>query len=275
MVINYFLLYAHERAIDEMNVILHTLKSRNAILYNFGWICFVSFFVCTLLSLTTTVQVLGINAFIKPMKFFLSTGIFCWTMGWFTHLLDRKRAVVVYSWMVVIAMMYELPVVTYQAALGKLSHFNISSLVDAILFQTMGIVIFIFTMWTAYIGYLFFSQKRFDAPMAYVWGIRLGIVLFVIFAFEGFLMGGRLSHTVGAPDGGAGLPVTNWSVRHGDLRVAHFLGMHALQLLPLFSYYVARKPSQVIIAAALYWVIVSTVLVQALMGKPLLFGFGG
>ncbi len=49
------------------------------------------------------------------------------------------------------------------------------------------------------------------------------------------------AHTVGAPDGGRGLPVTGWSADHGDLRIAHFLGMHGLQVLPLLAWWIARR----------------------------------
>jgi hypothetical protein len=121
-------------------------------------------------------------------------------------------------------------------------------------------------------GFLFFRVKPMGVAPAYLWGIRLGILLFVIFAFEGFMMASRLRHMVGAPDGGPGLPVVNWSTRNGDLRVAHFFGMHSLQLLPLFGYYLARRASQVVLIAAIYLLLVTTLLFQALAGKPLLAG---
>lgn len=248
------------------------LKTRNPILYWFGLLCFVSSAICLALTLVTTRQVLGINAFVKPTKFFVSTGLFCWTMGWFTHWLPQRRQVVVYSWGVVVIMVFELGVVTGQAALGKLSHFNVTSALDGILFSLMGLAITIFTGWTAYLGFLFFRSKPVGITPAYLWGIRLGILLFVIFAFEGFLMASQLRHTVGAPDGGPGLPGTNWSTGYGDLRVAHFFGMHSLQLLPLFGYYLARRSSQVFLVATLYLLLVTTLLFQALSGKPLLAG---
>ena len=258
--------------LSPMTTFRSTLKRRNSVLYWFGLLCLVSSAACLVCVLTTTTEVLGINSFIKPAKFFVSVGIFCWTMGWFTWLLPQRRQVVIYSWSVVGIMTFELAIVTGQAALGKLSHFNVSSVLDGVLFSIMGVAITVFTSWTAYIGFLFFRLKPVTIAPAYLWGIRLGILVFVLFAFEGFLMASQLSHTVGAPDGGPGLPVTNWSTRYGDLRVAHFFGMHSLQLIPLFGYYVARRARQVILLAIVYFLAVSFLLAQALAGQPLLAG---
>lgn len=252
-----------------MNTLL-TLKERNSILYRFGLLCFVAGAVCASLVLLTSGQVLGINAYIKPAKFFVSTGIFCWTIAWFLPLLNRPRTVTIYAWMVVVVMMIELGIIVVQAARGKLSHFNVSSALDGLLFGTMGVAITIFTVWTAYIGYLFFRHRPVGIEPGYLWGIRLGILLFVVFAFEGYTMVDRLAHTVGAADGGPGWPVTNWSTRYGDLRIAHFFGMHALQLLPLLGYYVARRPRQIIGLSLFYFVAVTLLFMQALTGKPLL-----
>ncbi|GAB3688385.1 hypothetical protein GCM10027592_03230 [Spirosoma flavus] len=255
-----------------MDSFLTTLKSRNSVLYWFGLFCLIGGVICALLALITNVQVMNINAFIKPGKFFLSTTVFCWTMAWYVVLLRQQRQVKIYSWVVVVTLTIELIIIVGQATLGKLSHFNISSPVDAILFSLMGMLITLFTVWTAYIGSLFFTHKPAEGDIPYVWGIRMGILLFVIFAFEGFMMAAQLRHTVGAPDGGPGLPVVNWSTRYGDLRVAHFFGMHALQLLPLFGYYVARRWGQVVLLAAFYLLFVTFLMMQALSGTPLLAG---
>ncbi len=251
-----------------MTAFLTALHTRNAILYQLGWFCLAGTLVCAILSLTTQTQVLGINAYIKPMKFFVSTGILCWTMAWYVVLLPQQRSVRAYAWMFVIVFVFELGIVVWQASRGKLSHFNISTPMDGLLFSLMGLAITVFTVWTAYIGFLFFRLSTTAVSPAYLWGIRLGIALFVIFAFEGFMMAGRLAHTVGAPDGGAGAPIVNWSTQHGDLRIAHFFGMHALQLIPLFAYYIAKNPRQVMLTGILYAVFVTALLVRASAGRP-------
>jgi len=78
-------------------------------------------------------------------------------------------------------------------------------------------------------------------------------------------------HTVGGPDGGPGLPLTNWSTQYGDLRIAHFLGLHSLQLLPMLGYYIAKSKKQIIALSMIYFVIVMAVFIQAMLGKPLFF----
>ena len=248
------------------------LRKRNAILWWFGWLNLAGALVCLVMTQANHSNiVLGINAWIKPMKFFFSIWIFCWTIAWYMHYLTKQRKVVIYSWMVVVVMTFEQLVIVWQAANGRLSHFNISTPFYGMLFSLMGIAITILTIWTGYIDFIFFRQKSFPVSMAYIWGIRLGILFFVVFAFEGGVMAVRLAHTIGAPDGGNGYPVINWSRQYGDLRVAHFFGMHALQLLPLAGYYIAKKTGQIILLAIVYFAFVALLFVQALKAMPLFF----
>jgi len=246
------------------------LKRRNAVLFWYGVLNFLGAIVCIILWQKTDISVNGINAFIKPFKFYVSIGIFCWTMGWIMYYLQMPTKVKIYNVMAVIVFTYESFVITWQAANGRLSHFNTTTALYGMLFTFMGIAIVILTLWTGYIGYLFFKKREWNIPKPYLWGIRLGIISFMVFALEGGIMASALRHTVGGDDGGKGLPVVNWSRRHGDLRIAHFLGMHTLQLFPLFGFFIARSSRTVIVFALIYVALVVAVLVEALMGLPLI-----
>ena len=248
---------------------IHTLQERNITLFWFGLLCLAGALICLVLTRTSSTQLLGISAWIKPLKFFFSIWIFCWTMGWLLGELKNPTGLTTYSWMVVIVMIIEITVITWQAANGRLSHFNTSTPLYSSLFTIMGIAISILTLWTLVVGLKFFGPAAAHIPPGYLWGIRLGIIIFVIFAFEGGLMGARLAHTVGAADGGAGIQVLNWSKKYGDLRVAHFFGMHALQLLPLIGFYLSRSARATILIALIYFLLTSILLIQALRGLPL------
>jgi len=84
------------------------------------------------------------------------------------------------------------------------------------------------------------------------------------------------AHTVGAPDGGPGLSGTGWSTEHGDLRIPHFIGLHALQVLPLIAFMMRRRrlssDTRVLLtltAAGSYFTLVVLLLIQALRGQPI------
>jgi hypothetical protein len=249
---------------------LTALQHRNMILYWFGWCCLAGAIVCIFAARNSSLQVNAINAFIKPIKFFISVWIFSWTMGWILGELKPQDKIIAYSIMVVLVMLFELSVITWQAANGRRSHFNTSTPLYANLFTWMGIAISILTVWTFVMGLDFWRASAGIIEAGYLWGIRMGIILFTIFAFEGAVMGAKLRHSIGGADGSPGIPFINWSKQYGDLRIAHFFGMHALQLLPLLGYFVFKKPAAIISFSAAYAAVVSYLLLQAMRGIPLL-----
>ncbi|CAN5598837.1 hypothetical protein BH11BAC2_BH11BAC2_06170 [soil metagenome] len=247
--------------------LISTLKNENIILYAFGLSCFLLAVLFLLLSTVNTGKVAGANKWYKPIKFALSIGLFSWTMGLYcTYLLNFDT--ITYSWWVVILLGFEVVYIAIQAARGKLSHFNNSSPFYSFMFTLMGLAISALVFYTAYVGFLFFINDFPQLPEYYLWSIRIGILIFIIFSFEGFLMGARLAHTIGGTDGGPGIPFLNWSTKYGDPRVAHFIGMHALQVLPLLSFYVLKNIAATITVGLLYFLLATFTLLRALYGKP-------
>jgi hypothetical protein len=242
------------------------LKFRNPELFWFGLVCLLLAIFLGLLSKIIPTQFLGISAFYKPIKFCLSTTLFVWTMAWFCFYLPQFN-VKPFSWSTIVLLGFEIAYILVQASAGKASHFNLSTPFYTFMYSLMALAASLVTIYTAYIGLLFFKEPLTQLPDYYVWGIRLGILLFVIFSFQGFAMGSRLTHTIGAADGGKGIPFLNWSVTAGDLRIAHFVGMHALQLIPLLSFYVLRNTKATIAIAMVYGLVAFGTWFMALKGK--------
>lgn len=215
-------------------------------------------------------SLLGLNVWVKPLKFALSIGIYC--LSWpliLVHLdgsglekLGRS-----FARFTVFAMGFEMLAIASQAGRGELSHFNQQGLYNMVLYSLMGLVITAQTLFSLYVGYRFFKVRPATLKPAMLWAIRLGILIAGIFALEGGVMGQRMSHTVGAADGGQGIPLLNWSSSAGDLRIAHFFGLHALQLLPLLVWvFRVRRPGWVILFGGLYFALASFVFYRALLG---------
>lgn len=246
---------------------IQTLKVRNETLFNFGLICLVLTVLFFVLSKTTSTEVFGINAYIKPFKFALSTFLYSWTMAWFLGYLPAINPTI-FNWIIIITLGFEIVYIALQASKGELSHYNISTPTKSFLFSMMALMATIATLATAYIAVLFFGNTVSELPNYYLWSIRLGLIIFVIFSFEGFVMGSKMAHTIGSEDGSKGLTILNWSFTYGDLRIAHFIGMHALQVIPLLSYYLLKNTKFTLLLGLLYFGLAIFTLIQALQGKP-------
>jgi len=244
------------------------LKERNATLFYHGLICLVAAIVFLVLARTTSTQVYNVNAWYKPFKFAFSTFTLVWAMAWYCHYLPSFN-INLFNWSVIVLLGFEIVYIAFMAGQGKTSHYNVSSPFYSAMFSMMALAATLVTLYIAYIGLLFFTNSFPDLPHHYVWAIRLGIVIFVIFSFEGFLMGGRMSHSVGLENDNSNLFIFGWSKVVGDLRVAHFIGMHALQVLPILAFYLLKNTKLTLLAGLLYGLLALFTLIQALNGKPL------
>lgn len=248
---------------------IQQLKYRNEILFYFGLICFILSFAFLLLTKVTATQVYNVNAWYKPFKFAISLGIYSWTMAWYCYYLPSFN-IRLFNWTVVILWSFEIIYIALQAGRGQLSHYNLSTPIYSVLYSLMALAATGVTLYTAYVGLLFFKYDFPELPNYYLWAIRLGIIYFVIFSFEGFLMGSRLNHSVGALNDNSNWFIIGWSKTFGDLRVSHFIGMHALQVLPILSYYVLRNTKLTVGLSIVYGILALLTLIQALQGRPLI-----
>jgi hypothetical protein len=223
--------------------------------------------------------VTGINPWIKPIKFIIANTVYMLTIGWFLRYwpgTDRTRSRV--SRLVVMTIIAETALITLQAARGTTSHHNTSTLTNLGILGIMGVMIVINTVVVAYVAHKFWRNKP-AIPAAYLWGVRLGLLIFLLASLEGFAMVRLNAHSVGVADGGPGLPLLNWSTMGGDLRIAHFIGLHALQVLPVVGYLFSsprvaallKNPSRWVWAIATLYAGLSLLLfLQALSGAPLI-----
>lgn len=252
-----------------MTEFLQQLKFRNEMLFYFGLVCFLISILFLVLTKTTTTLVYGVNAWYKPFKFAFSTLTFAWAMAWYCAYIPHFN-VKLFNWVIIFLLGFEIIYIAFQAGKGQLSHYNLSSSFYATMYSLMAAAATLVTLYTAYVGYLFFKYDFPDLPNYYLWAIRLGIFIFVIFSFEGFLMGSRLNHSVGALNDNSNWFILGWSKTVGDLRVSHFIGMHALQVLPFLSYFVFKNCKLTLALSFVYALLALATLIQALQGKPLI-----
>ena len=229
----------------------------------------------------------------KPLKFALSVGIYSVTFSWLIGQLRRGRRVAWWAGTVAALLLgVEMVIIVGQALRAMTSHFNVGTSFDRAMFSVMGASIALVWVATLVISVVLFASPGPDPARNLA--IRAGALISVAGMALGFLMtvptaaqlqdfkGIAGAHTVGLPDGGPGLPLLGWSTVGGDLRIPHFVGMHALQLLPLFLILLELASRRVAVlrdgilraqliglAAVGYVAIVALVTWQALRGQSI------
>lgn len=262
--------------------------------------------VTALLSILTTVgmftdarTILGQPVWAKSAKFAFSIVIYGATLLWLFSYVPRSRWVKGVLNITGVALLIEIILIVIQAFRGERMHYNTATPIDMILWRIMSATIY--TLFAVSI-FAVFKLLRTKLPTpAFAWGLKLGLLVTVFAGYgvanlmvtpsdsqmEAMIAGEEGAtdiigaHTVGADDGGPGLPLLGWSTTHGDLRPAHFFGLHALQIIPLFGLFLSRrrdawlKDGHKVMLVALfslaYTGFIGLVAWQALRAEPLIY----
>ncbi|WP_420644375.1 hypothetical protein [Candidatus Leptofilum sp.] len=260
------------------------------------WLSLILFVGTIVLSIFDSRLVTGAPVWVKPMKFAISITLYTGTLAWLLSYVEgHPRLVRWIGGLTALGFLVEIIGIFVQAARGVPSHFNVGTPFDAVIFSLMGTFVLVIWVMNIATAVLLMRQKMDNRPFA--WALRLGLLITAVGAILGFLMttptadqlaametGEMLSivgaHSVGVEDGGAGLPFVGWSTEGGDIRPAHFVGLHALQLIPLLGIFVnrrfrtrlseGRRTALVAIGGVGYLGVVLLLLWQALRAQPLI-----
>ncbi len=241
--------------------------------------------------------VLNTPVWAKTTKFSISVIAYAGTLAWMLSLLrGRPRAARVLGFGIGAILIGEMALIVMQAVRGVPIHFNVSTPLDATLYSVMSVAITLMWVLTG-IGAVLLLRERIDAP-ALAWGIRLGLLIALIgmaLAFSmttpnatqlAVLQTGKALDMIGAHNVNAlvdgqtrMLPFLGWNMDGGDLRIAHFIGIHGLQVIPLAGAWIEwraghlsprRRIALVCIAALAYLGLTLLTFVQALRDQSII-----
>lgn len=227
-----------------------------------------------------------ISIWAKPLKFNLSLAIHAATLAWVT---SRLSPAFRSNWLLSIvalaflgASVMEIGYITYQAAIGEPSHFNMSTTFNRLMWSAMAIAAVVVIAPAAVLGVAAMLDNDVSlapsARLAVVIGLTGGTLLTLVTAFS---IGANMSAFVGSVpvDDSQRMILTGWSLIAGDLRVPHFLSTHMIQIIPVAGIVIARlmisRIGFVVVAAASMLYVAFTLFeyARALDGAPSLLAY--
>ncbi|MEU8225534.1 hypothetical protein [Kribbella sp. NPDC048915] len=246
-------------------------------------------------------EILNESVWLKPFKFGLSFVLYGGTLAW---LLPKLRKAKRLGWwtgtVFAVTGFVDVGFIAIQAARGTFSHFNANT--DT--FNQIGQQVFMSGVMGLFgaslvIAIMLLFQRIGDAPLNRA--LRVGLALAVAGMGIAFYLVGANgsrqevqdsyghevtlagSHSIGVEAGGPGMPLTHWSTTGGDLRVPHFVGLHAIHFLLLVVLALSLLATRVEwlqservrnrlvgVAAFGYYGVMVTVTAQAFRGQSLI-----
>jgi hypothetical protein len=246
---------------------LKAARAGSPVLWHSSLAMFVGMVVCFALPLFDARLIAGINVWEKPAKFFLSLAVHGVTLAWALSLVSSPvRGAKTASWIFIFAAWLEMAYIVFRASRGEQSHFNTATIEAAFFYSVMGVGALCLTATSAFLGWRLWQQRSKNIMrQATAIGLMLGAALGTL---AGAYLSSRGSHWIGGDlNDASGLPFFHWSTTGGDLRVAHFVGLHATQALPLAALSGSRL--LVFLMAIAFIGATFALMVWALMGMPL------
>ncbi len=221
-----------------MITIFKNLYSLQPLMMKTAVFCLILVVACTIGWAFDPRLVVNVNTWLKPLKFSISFAVYLVTMIWVIQYSPEKTRSLL-SMLLSAIVIVEMIAISIQAARGVPSHHNAGHPFDGLMYGSMGIAILVNTMVILYLTFIFSTQKLASSAVENR-AIQLGLVLFLISSVIGAVMSLRFAHTVGAKDGTTGIFFFGWSKNFGDLRIAHFISMHGIQILLLAALFLTR-----------------------------------
>ncbi|HYD36870.1 MAG TPA: hypothetical protein VEA60_04615 [Allosphingosinicella sp.] len=220
----------------------------------------------------------GVNVWVKPVKFLVSVGVFALTAAWFFGYIRPERRGALLPRLVVVMLIgagtLELLWIGWQAGHGLESHFNNDTPFFNLMYALMGLFAVILIGSTLPLAWEIARRPAAGTRSDFIAAVAIGLVLtFLLGGGLGGYMSAQPGHDVGAT--GGHVPLFGWNRSGGDLRVAHFLGIHAEQAIPILAALVAGWGARLRWAAlgagtVAYVALTLAVFAQAVAGRPLL-----
>ena len=219
----------------------------------------------------------GVNVWVKPAKFFSSIALFSLTAAWFFGYVRPERRTSRPMRFVVVTILVagslELGWIAWQAANGLESHFNTGTIFHAVMYALMGLFALLLTGTVLPLAWEIGRRPAQELSRDFVAAVVMGLLLtFLLGAGLGGYMSAQPGHSVGVE--GGHVPLFGWNRSGGDLRIAHFLGIHSEQAIPILAALVAGAAPRIRWAAliggtALYVALTLAIFGQAVAGRPL------